>query len=717
MAEEATVQHAKFHDPLLACLRIICRDKRVSFSEESAVAGLPLVRGRLTPLLFARAAEQVGLHAKLVERPLAKISNLILPCVLILKDNQACVLHQLDAKEAQVTFTSNADQLPTEIIALTDLGELYSGIAILIQIEQKFDKHIENYHIPQPRSWFWGTLWHFRSTYMQAIIAAFLSNVFLLCVPLFAMNVYDRVIPNTAYETLWVLATGVIFILLFDFVARTLRGYLLDAAGQKVDILIASRLFQHVLGMHLKNRPASVGAFASQIKEFDVLRDFFTSATLVSLVDLPFAFLFLLVIAMIGGPIVWIPFLSIPIVVGAAYFLEIPMRQAVERANMGAMQKHSILLESLAGIETLKAQSAEGAMQTRWERFVQMASTAGLRSRFFSSMTVNITIYIQQMVTILLIIYGVYLIGEGDLSMGGLIACSILGGRALAPLGQVTNLLVRFEQTRVALEKLDQIMHMPLERSEDHTYLSRPVLKGDVEFEKVSFSYVNQPLRALDNLSFSIKAGEKIGVIGRVGSGKTTLTRLVIGFYTPDEGAVRIDGTDLAQIDPVDLRNNVGYVSQETMLFYGTVRDNIVLGNVKIEDEDVLRAAKISGVEHFVSRHPYGYDLPVGERGEALSGGQRQAIALARMIVRNPNIIILDEPTASMDTRSEKELLQRLKVYLADKTLILATHRASMLELVDRLIVLDNGRLVADGKKEDVLARLAPKPQTSVGNS
>ncbi len=534
-----------------------------------------------------------------------------------------------------------------------------------------------------------------------------LINAFALASPLFIMNVYDRVVPNRAIETLWVLAFGALTVFLFDFLLRNLRGYFVDSAGKIADIKLAARIFEQVLGIRMAARPASAGAFANNLREFESLRDFFTSASLVTLVDLQFVMFFIAIVWLIGGPIAIVPTVAVPLVIAVGLILQMPLNRVVRRSFGEAAQKHGILVESISGLETIKSIGAEGRMQRDWEQYVGATARSATRARFLSALGVNFAAFAQNLVTVWVVIFGVYRIADGLMTVGALVACTIITGRAMAPLAQVAGLLTRYHQARAAYEALNQVMSLPSERPAQVRFVHRPELRGRVEFKNLTFSYPGQKFPALDDVSFAIGAGERVGLIGRIGSGKTTIEKLVLGLYEPERGALLLDGTDLRQIDPADLRRNIGCVPQDVFLFHGTVRDNITLGAPFADDQAVLQAAQIAGVEDFLARHPLGFDLNVGERGESLSGGQRQAVAVARALLLDPPILLFDEPTSAMDNGAEVRLKQRLEAVLAGRTLILVTHRASVLSLVERLIVLDAGRIVADGPRDEVLKALA----------
>jgi ATP-binding cassette, subfamily C, bacterial LapB len=691
-------------DPLLASLVLLSELLERPTSAERLTAGLPLEDGRLTPALALRAAARAELAARLVRRPLEGISELTLPCILLLEGRDACVLVARSGERAIIALpeAGGRSELP-----LADLAARYSGHALFARPELRPDRHAAQARQRPRGSWFWGTLAQAWPIYGEILLAAVLINLFALAAPLFIMNVYDRVVPNHAIETLWVLAVGVLTVFLFDFLLRNLRGYFVDSAGRMADVRLASRIFEQVLGLKMAARPASAGAFANNLREFESLRDFLTSATLVTLVDLPFVLLFIAVVWLIGGPVALVPAVAVPLVIGVGLLLQLPLNAVVRRSFQDAAQKHGVLVESINGLETIKSVGAEGRTQRHWERYVATTAGSAMRARFLASLGVNFSALAQNLVTVGVVVFGVYRIADGEMTVGALVACTIITGRAMAPLAQVAGILTRYHQARAAFDALDQIMHLPNERPAEARFLHRPDVKGAIAFQNVSFRYPGEKQAALDQISFTIRPGERVGLIGRVGSGKTTVEKLVLGLYEPDQGAVLLDGTDLRQIDPADIRRNVGCVLQDALLFRGTIRDNIALGAPFADDRAVLRAAEIAGALDFVARHPRGFDLDVGERGERLSGGQRQAIAVARSLLLDPPILVLDEPTSAMDNDAENRLKQRLGEILDGKTLLLVTHRASLLSLVERLIVLDGGRLLADGPKDEVLQALA----------
>lgn len=694
------------HDPLLDCLVELARVHGRPATRAALIAGLPLEHGVLTPSLFPRAAARAGLSAKLARRPLERIDPVLLPAVLMLNDEQACVLLGWDegGENARLLFPETGQG--TVVMPRADLLARYTGVAIFARPHFRFDKRAPQVGEVRLRHWFWGALADQWPVYRDVLAAALLINVMALTMPLFTMNVYDRVVPNRAFETLWVLALGVALVVVFDLVLRTLRGYFIDLASARIDMNLSSRIMERVLGVRMEARPAAVGSFAANLRSFESVRDFITSATVTTFIDLPFALLFVLVIAIIAWPIIFPVLAAMIFVIIYAYVLQHKMHELSETTYRAGALRNATLVESLTALETIKTQGAEGIMQNKWEKSVAFVARVNNQMRFLSAAATNGAMETQQLVNVLVVITGVYLIGEGMLSMGGLIACTMLSSRAVAPLGQVVGLLMQYHNAKVALTSLEQVMANPVERPADANFVHRPELRGNIEFRDVAFSYPNTQVAALKGVNFSIPAGEKVVVIGRIGSGKTTLQKLLMGLYQTTGGAVSIDGVDVRQLDPADLRRNIGYVPQDVTLFYGTLRENIAIGAPYADDASILAAAEAGGLTEFVNRHPDGFEMMIGERGESLSGGQRQGVAIARAFLMDPPILLLDEPTSAMDFSSEQQFKQRLKTVAAHKTVIIVTHRNSLLDLATRIIVIDDGKVVADGPRDQVIQAL-----------
>lgn len=702
-------------DPLLNCLEFIAKHHDQAISGDMLTAGLPLVDGKLTPSLFVRAAGRAGFAARLVKRPLSRLTPLVLPAVLIMTDGTSCILMSIGRrKKVEIVAPDGGGGISK--VDIRQLKKEYSGYAILVKPEYRFDNRTSETRPKQSKSWFWGTMGRLWPTYLQVMFAAAIVNVLALASPLFIMNVYDRVLPNQAIATLWVLAIGIALAIGFDFALRTVRGVLIDSAGRRADVLLASRIFEHVMNMKLSSRPQTTGAFVNRLKEFEIVREFFTSSTVATITDLFFIGIFLVVIHQIAGPLVWVPAIAVIITLVVGLFLQLPLNRAMRSSMEESTHRHSLLVESIASIETIKAVRAESHMQRQWERLVGKSSQTSEAVRFFSAIGTNFTVLVQQFVSVGVVVAGVYLFSEGQISMGAIIASVILSGRAVSPLGQVSTTIARCQHAIVALKSLNEIMKLPVDRPPEQRFVNREIKNGSVEFQNVSFNYPAAQMPALRGVSLKINAGERVGIIGRIGSGKTTIGRIACGLHFPSEGTVLLDGIELQQHHPFEIRRAVAFVIQEADLFYGTVRDNISMGAPFVDDAQILNAAKIAGVDDFVSLHPAGYEMQVGERGQFISGGQRQAIALARALLFQPPIVFLDEPSGAMDTASEQALMLRLRDAITpEQTLIISTHRTRLLGLVDRLVVLDNGVLIADGPKEKVLKLLAEKRQKKPG--
>ena len=690
--------------PLLDCLVLLCRHYQISVSKTVLTAGLPLDNNRLTPPLFIRAADRAGLTASLIEIDIEQLSALVLPAVLLLKNGGACLITGIDhdQKLAQVTFPEQQDST----IRLPELEKFITGEAIFIKKKHQYDERTpETLNLPE-RHWFWGTLLHSWKIYRDVLIASVVINLFVIVSPLFVMNVYDRVVPNNAVDTLWVLAIGAGIAYFFDFLLKTARAYFIDLAGKKSDILLSARMFEQTLGLQLAVRPASVGSFARHLQEFDYIREFITSSTVATLVDLPFCLLILVVIALLGGPIALVPVAGMFIIALHALAIQPSLRSAIENTQRSSAQKHATLVETLFGVEGIKAKSAEGELQQRWEQLTGHIARWDIKTRMLTTSASSLSALVTQLVTIAIVVVGTYLIVDQQLSMGGLIATVMLSSRCLGPVAQLSTLSTRYYQARSALTALNSVMELPVEQQNHDSTLTTPDFAEAIAFERVSFSYPEQHGHALEQLNLTIRAGEKVAIIGRIGSGKSTIQRLLMRFYTPSAGSIRIDGLDTQQLSPHELRQRIGYVSQDTHLYFGTVRDNITLGAGYTDDGTVLEVARFCGVTDFTDSHPLGLQMPVAERGSNLSGGQRQSIALARALLSSPPVMLFDEPCSAMDSISEELFRDRFRQLAGDKTLIMTTYKSSMLELVDRIVVLDHGRLIADGPKEKVLEAL-----------
>ncbi|MEA3038462.1 MAG: ATP-binding cassette, subfamily bacterial LapB [Sphingomonadales bacterium] len=577
-----------------------------------------------------------------------------------------------------------------------------------------------DHHIPIPKTrfapWLMEPMRRNRSVYFKVALAAVMINIFGLMTSLFTMTVYDRVVPNNATASLVALSIGLAIIVVFDFALKLLRAYFVDIAGASIDREVGETLFGRLLSLRLDLKKGSTGSLTGLMRELEALRDFFASATMTAIVDLPFIFLTLALVAIIGGKVVFVPALAIPIVIGVGLLTQ-PAMDRLSAKSMGeGLQKQSVLVETVGGLETVKATGAGRLLARRWARAVEQHSASSLRQRLVASIGITTATSAGTISYAGVVVVGVGLIAKQEMTMGGLIACSILAGRAIAPLAQISQLLSRMTTTRTAYRQLNQMMNLPPEGPSGEG-LKLAGVKGRIEFRNVSFRYPGAPEKTLDGVSFVVEPGEHVALLGRVGSGKSTIARLILGLYPPEEGVVMIDGTDIRQLDPVELRRHLGAALQESVLLTGSVRENIVLGREEVDDEELLRASDLSGTHGFIGQVANGYDLRLADRGEGLSGGQRQSIALARALAGRPRIVLFDEPTSAMDSQSETALLQRLQGELKDRTLVLITHRPPLLALVSRILLIERGRVVADGPRDAVLKRItqpqAPAPRAA----
>ena len=702
-------------DSLLDCLVLFTKLYHKPFSAEALSAGLPTEPGYETPELFSinkakglfsRAAERAGLKSSLTQRPLSHISPLQLPMIILLSNQTACILDKFTKDGTQAKIIMPSEEAIEQWVDIEDLEDEYIGYGFMLKRAYEYtEDETQSLHL-KDKHWFWNTIKLSIPIYKDVLYASLLINLFVLASPLFTMNVYDRVVPNNAIETLWVFAIGVVIVFSIDTFLKFTRTYLLETAAKKSDIIMSSIIFEKVLDLKMQYHPSSVGSFSSKLKDFDSIRGFLTNATMAAIIDLPFVIIFLLVIFYIGGSIVIIPIITILFMLLYAYLIKDPLKKSIESTHQASAKKNSILIESLNNIETLKTLGTLNQVQYNWEESTGEIAEKSFKSRLLSASIPTIIQLLIQLNTVMIIVYGVYLIKDFELSLGGLIAIVILTSRTLAPMGKVAALMTNYEDTKTSYETLNEILSKPSERPNGKKFVVSPKFSGHIEFVDVTFTYPNTEIPALKNASFVINSGDKVAIIGRIGSGKSTIQKLLLGLYTPDSGQILIDGIDIKQIDPADLRKNMGYVSQDIMLFRGTVKENITFRASHAGDAEMIRASNISGTSEFIKKHPKGYEMPIGERGQGLSGGQRQSIGIARAFLLNSPIMLMDEPSNSMDQITEEKLLDNMSKNLDGVTSLFVTQKMSLLRIVDRVIVVNEGKIFIDAPKEDALKQL-----------
>ncbi len=702
-------------DALLDALVLYTKLFHKPFSADALMSGLPVneVNGieelyslSRSKSLFSRAARRAGLKSTLVKRELSSILQLQLPMILLLSSENACILEQFSQDRSQAKIIYPEGEGSEEWVSVEDLDKDYLGFAFMLKKEYEYsDRNSQTLQLKQGH-WFWDTLKLSRGIYRDVLWASFLVNLFVLATPLFTMNVYDRVIPNNAQETLLVFTIGIVLVYILDAFLKFTRAYMLELAAKKSDVVMSSIIFEKVIDLKMAVHPSSVGSFANNLKDFESIRSFFTTATMTAMIDLPFAIIFLLVIYYIGGHLVFIPMITMLLIFVYAMIIRKPLQESIESSHEASAKKNGVLIETLQNIETVKTMNMAGKRQWEWEESTGEIAEKNLKSRMLSSSLPTITNLFIQLNTIFVVVFGVYLIQEFELTMGGLIAVVILTSRTVGPMGQAAALITNYADAKTSYETLNNIISQPAERPAGKAFLERKKFQGKIEFQEVSFAYPEADIQALDKVSFTINPGEKVAIIGRIGSGKSTITKLILRLYEPDSGTILIDDVDIGQIDPADLRRYISYVPQDIHLFRGTIKENIVSSERHPHDEDVVHAAKVSGTDAFVHTHPKGYEMPIGERGAGLSGGQRQSVGIARALLQESTVMLMDEPSNAMDQTTEMQLIKALKEELKESTLVLVTQKFSVLDLTERVIVMHNSKLIMDGPKQKVLTQL-----------
>ncbi|WP_272525727.1 type I secretion system permease/ATPase [Providencia sp. PROV196] len=650
---------------------------------------------------------------QLIKIDLTDIPTIAIPFIILLENNESIVINKIEENNGVRYFEILTKEGIRQLVSLQVLSENYSGYSWFIKrnIKSESRSEIEKYE----KNDFWKTIWKFKKYYYQVIVASFVINVLALISSLYVMNVYDRVIPNQAYETLWVLSIGVLLAICFEFLAKMIRSYLVDIAGKKADIMISAMLFHRVMGIRLDKKPSSSGSYANNLRDFESIREFMTSASLIALVDLPFILLFIGVISMIGGYLALVPLTIIPIVIIAGILIQKPLAEGINASMKEISQRQGLAVEAIEGIETLKLNNAVNWAQQRWEILTEKTAFASIKVRNLTNFMLNFSVAMQQINTVALVFVGTYLIHANDvdsrITMGGLIASVILSGRALAPLGQIAGLATRFQSARTALNGVKNIFERPIEREDHKKYISPTVVRGALTLSNVSYRYNKDSQPALEDINLNIAAGEKVAILGKIGGGKSTLLKLLTGLYEQQTGNIFLDDLDIRQIDPIYLRSKVAMLTQKPRLFFGTLRENLDLARLDgySTDDDLIRALQRFHLDKIIRQHPAGLDMPLGEDGLGLSGGQKQIVSLVQLTLHNPQVVLLDEPTTGIDVETEKEVLAAIGEWTKNKTLIVVTHKLPILSLVDRIVVVDNGRIILDGPKDSVLKILEKK--------
>lgn len=654
-----------------------------------------------------------GFENSISKRDLTDIPSLAVPLVIILRNEQAAVLVHIEGSGRERIYRLRQSGNITSELTYDELNELYLGYCWFIKPKVQADGRSDLPEYALPKAWFWKVIGRFRSYYYQIILATIIINFLALVSSLYVMQVYDRVIPNQSYETLWALSIGVFLAITFEFITKMIRGHLTDVAGKKADLIISSALFRRVLALRLAEKPTSSGSYANNLRDFEAVREFMTSASLLALVDFPFLILFVTVIAMLGGKLAFVPLTIIPIVIIVSLLGQRPLSQYINSSMKESSQRQGLAVEAIEGIETLKVNNATNWAQQKWDAYTAKTAVASIKVKDTSNFLINFAIAMQQLNTVGLVLVGTYLIHSTDkgeqITMGALIASVILSGRALAPLGQIAGLATRYQSAKHALEGINKIVERPIERNPERQYITLDQTRGEIKFTETQFQYNKDTPIVVRSANIHVRAGEKVAILGAIGSGKSTLLKLAAGLYDPTQGNVTLDNVDLRQIDPNYLRNQIVLLNQSPRLFLGTLRENMDLARTdgfSSSDQDLINALSRFGLDRIIQSHPQGLDMPLGEDGQGLSGGQKQIVALARLTLKQPRVVLLDEPTTGLDGETEVRALNAIARWAYDKTMIVVTHRPQVLQMVNRIIVMNNGQVVMDGPRDAVLQQL-----------
>ncbi len=695
------------HASWMAVMLSVAKHYRIDVSSERISVALEWERGAPTSVVLERMASQIGLNMRFVAFDAKMIDPWRLPLVVEFKDGQVGMLERTDGQGRVSVLMGGDGGLATEYTAQA-LLELVQRVAILRPETSVPDARVDEYIKPYAPNWFWKIALRDWPRYGDIILASLFANLLALSSMLFSMQIYDRVVPAQSESTLWVLFLGVFVAIVFEFILRITRTHVSDVIGKRADLKISDVVFGHALRMRNSVRSKSTGTFISQIRELEQVREVITSVTIGAIADLPFVILFLCVLWMIGGPLVWIALAVLPLLIIPGWLAQKPLaRLSREGMREGAI-RNAMLVEAVEGIEDIKLLRAEPRFQNQWNQMNAVSADISMQQRFITALLMTWTQELQSLVYVTVLLCGCFLVMKGDMTTGALVGASILSSRMIAPLAQISSIFARWQQAKVARNSLDELMKRPVDQPERTAMLHRPIIHGQYMLENVQFQYGEKDKTpALTVAMLRIQPGERIGLLGRMGAGKSTLLQLLAGMQLPQSGKLLLDGADLTLIDPSDVRRDVGLLNQNARLFYGTIRDNLTLGRPLATDEEMLRALAMAGAMQMVQTQTGGLDYIINEGGVGLSGGQRQALLLARTLIRQPKVVLLDEPTAWFDDLTERQVIASMAPWLVNRTLVVATHRMAVLQWVDRIVVVDAGRVVMDGPKADVLHRLA----------
>lgn len=692
-----------YYQPWLQAVLAIAKHYRIEPSEERLRLQLDWNPNQSIDDILTVMSRQIGMSIRKIEFNEEVLNPWRLPILIEMQDGQVGVLDKLDINgNANIQFSG--DQGLAQVLSVELLKQNAANIYILRPEKSISDVRIDEYIKPYEQSWFWSIVLRDWKRYLDVMFASLMANILALATILFSMNVYDRVIPAQSVPTLWVLAGGVLIAAIFEFCLRVARIYLSDIIGKRADLKISDKVFGHALRIKNKERSKSTGTFISQIRELEGVRELVTSTTISAIADLPFFFLFLAIFWLIGGNLFWVMVLVVPLMIVPGILIQKPLAKLASEGMREGAIRNAILVEAVQGIEDIKLLRAESRFQNQWNHMNEAAADISMRQRKLVGVVGAWTQKVQGLTFAIVVLVGCFAVMKGEMTTGALVACSILSSRMLGPIAQISGVLGRFQQAKVAKASLDELMKKPVDQAPQAHLIHRPALTGHYELKDTVFKYGNDDAKpTLIIPKLEIQSGEKIAILGRNGAGKSTLLQLLSGMQEPTQGKVKLDGVDLRLIDPMDVRRDMGLLNQNAHLFFGSVRENLTLGAPLATDQEILNALNLTGALSFVLEKKEGLDHQILEGGMGFSGGQRQALLLARLLLRQPNILLLDEPTAAIDDVSEKQLIENLKGWLGQKTLVIATHRRAVLELVDRIIVVHDGKIVMDGPKNQVL--------------